>query len=55
VTARTYHGARYLLDVVVEGHEALRVAVPVTAVAAPDVGDTVTVEPVPGAAVTLDR
>ena len=54
VTARTFHGERYLLDVVVEDHDAVRVGVPVTTTVIPDIGDDVTIAPAPGTAVIVD-
>jgi len=53
VTARTFHGERYVLDVVIDGHEPVRVGVPVTATVVPELGDTVTIAPAPGATVVL--
>jgi thiamine transport system ATP-binding protein len=53
VTARTFHGERYLLDVVVPDEEPLRVGLPVTSAVVPEVGDDVAVAPAPGTAVAL--
>jgi thiamine transport system ATP-binding protein len=53
VTARTFHGERYLLDVVVDGHEPVRVGVPVTTTVIPQIGDDVTIAPIAGSAVAL--
>ncbi len=53
VTARTFHGERFLFDVTIDGHDPLRVGLPVTATVVPDVGDDVRVEPRPGSTVDL--
>ena len=55
VTARTFHGERYLLDVALEdpAGEVLRVGLPVTAAVVPDAGDTVRLDPKPGTTVDL--
>ena len=53
VTARTFHGERYLLDVTVDGHGTLRVGLPVTTTVVPDPGTDVGVTPAPGTTVDL--
>jgi thiamine transport system ATP-binding protein len=53
VTARTFHGERYLLDVTVDGHGTLRVGLPVTTTVVPDPGTEVGVTPAPGTTVEL--
>jgi thiamine transport system ATP-binding protein len=53
VTTRTFHGERYLLDVMVDGHGTLRVGLPVTTTVVPDQGTDVVVTPTTGTTVHL--